>query len=506
MKNLFTSFRQDFSASIIVFFVALPLCLGIALASGAPLFSGIIAGIVGGIIVGSLSGSQLGVSGPAAGLAVIVFGYVASLGSWENFLLALVFAGLLQILMGFLRLGNIGYYFPSSVIKGMLSGIGIIIAVKQLPRIFGYNSGGSEGILNEIIHKADFNAVESIFNNINPSVFIISFISLVILIFWELPKIKSNKFFKIFQAPLAVVFAGIILDNFLKLDPLQLVQIPAFSNIGEFLSQFSSPNFSSLANPKIYIAALTIAAVASIETLLCVEATDKLDAHKRITPTNLELKAQGIGNLFSGLIGGLPLTQVIVRSTANITFGAKSKLSTILHGFWLLFAVAFFSSILNMIPLASLSSILLIIGYKLAHPSIFKNIYRLGSEQFVPFLTTILGMVIFDLLTGVGLGIAVAACFILYHNFRNSHQLTKDKIGENHRHIITLAQEVSFLNKGAIIDILEKIPANSEVVIDGSKSQVIDFDVIELIRNFQISAKDKKISVSTKGIDIRKSK
>lgn len=505
MKNFAQNLRQDLPASIIVFFVALPLCLGIALASGAPLFSGIIAGIVGGIMVGAASGSNLGVSGPAAGLAVIVLGYISSLGSWENFLAALAVAGIIQIIMGYLRLGSIGYYFPSSVIKGMLSGIGILIIIKQLPRAFGYASG-IEADLDEVMNQSDYDTFETIFSHINLSAVLISMVSLVIFVLWEIPAIKRQKFFKIVQAPLMVIFVGIFLHNFISLAPEQLVQIPSSTGFAGFFNQLSQPNFAALANPKIYFAALTLAAVASIESLLCVEATDKIDPHKRITPTNRELKAQGLGNLFSGLIGGLPITQVIVRSSANISFGAKSKLSAILHGFWLFIAVISFPQVLNMIPLASLAAILLSVGYKLAHPTIFRNIYRLGMEHFAPFATTIAGMVAFDLLTGVGLGIAVSIGFVLYHNFRNSHEVIKEKEGANHQHIITLAQEVSFLNKGAIIKMLEQIPANSKVVIDGSKSKVIDYDVIEIIRNFQVSAHEKKIEVSTRGIDVRKSR
>lgn len=505
MKNTLENFKHDFSASIVVFFVALPLCLGIALASGAPLFSGIIAGIVGGIFVGAASGSSLGVSGPAAGLSVLVLGYIASLGgSWEAFLLSVVLMGVIQIIAGLLRLGTIAYYFPSSVIKGMLSGIGLIIIIKQIPHAIGYVKDFDSDFGTENMNTShSWSEFSDMLNFVTPNAIIIALISMMILIIWEEVLSKKHKFFKAIPSPLMAVIAGIILSNFLELRTGQIVEIPVSQNFSDFLSQFQTPDISQILNPQIYGIALVMAIVASLETLLCVEATDKLDPQKRVTPTNRELKAQGLGNIISGLIGGLPITQVIVRSSANITFGAKSKSSAIFHGFLLLISAIAIPNLLNMIPLATLACILLVVGYKLAKPEVFKQMYKMGNEQFIPFTATIVGMLVFDLLKGVGIGIAAAICFILYHNFRNSCSQIQDKEGKNNKHTIKLAEEVSFLNKGSILRILKEIPSDSQVIIDGSKSNSIHQDVIEIIQDFITNAKTKNISVEIKGINLK---
>lgn len=499
MKNLFIDLRQDLSASLVVFFVALPLCLGIALASGAPLFSGIIAGIVGGIVVGALSGSNFGVSGPAAGLAVLVLGYITTLGgSFDSFLLAVVLAGVIQLIAGFLGFGTVAYYFPSSVIKGMLSGIGLLIIIKQIPHAIGYDANFKDDFGTEKLGGA----VSQMFNYITPNAVIISLVSMFILILWEEFSAKKHKILKAIPGPLIAVVIGIILSSFLYLEANHLVQIPVAANPGEFFGQFSFPNFSQITNPDIYAIALVLAVVASLETLLSVEATDKLDPKKRITPTNRELKAQGVGNIISGLIGGLPITQVIIRSTANIEFGAKSKMSTILHGLLLLLSAIAIPSLLNKIPLATLACVLLLVGYKLAKPQIFRKIYAEGYEQFAPFMATIAGMLIFDLLKGVGIGMLVAIAFILYHNFRNACSHVKEAEGPNHKHKITLSEEVSFLNKGKILQILNELPEGSKVLIDGSKSTSIHHDVNEIIKNFQTSSKTRNISLEIKGINL----
>ena len=504
MKNFFDNYKSDLSASIVVFFVALPLCLGIALASGAPLFAGIIAGIVGGIVVGALSGSPLGVSGPAAGLSVVVLGYIATLsGSWEAFLLAVVLMGVIQLIAGFLKLGTVAYYFPSSVIKGMLSGIGLIIILKQLPHAIGYNDKFQKDVNFDQLESNTISELLNILSYITPNAIIIAVISMLILIVWEEILAKKHKLFKAIPGPLVAVGAGMILSNVLYLVPDQIVQIPVATSFSGFLEQFTLPDFSQLKNPKIYSIALIMAVVASLETLLCVEATDKLDPQKRVTPTNRELKAQGIGNMISGLIGGLPITQVVVRSSANINFGGKSKLSTISHGFLLLISAIAIPSLLNMIPLATLACILLLVGYKLAKPSLFQQMYKLGWEQFVPFVATIAGMLVFDLLKGVGLGMCVAIFFILYHNLRNSYQKVEDKEGKGHSHVIKLSEEVSFLNKGSILQMLNQIPPESTVVIDGTKSTSIHHDVIEIIHDFQTNAKTKNISLEIKGINFK---
>ena len=502
MQNLFKNLRYDLPASVVVFFVALPLCLGIALASGAPLFSGIISGVIGGIVAGALSGSQLGVSGPAAGLAVIVFGYIATIGSYQGFLVAVCIAGVLQIIMGYLRLGSIAYYFPSSVIKGMLVGIGLMIIIKQIPHAVGYDNSIATDF-EEFIDKGAITTLQETIANITPIAMLISLISIAILIFWDNFLMNKYKIFKLIQGPLVVVSLGIVMSNFVDLADHQIVQIPVSENMSSFLDNFIFPDFEMLRNPQIYLMGAVLAIVASIETLLCVEATDKLDNLKRITPTNRELKAQGFGNLVSGLIGGLPITQVIVRSSANISFGAKSKNSTIFHGILLFICAIAIPNILNMIPYASLACILLVVGYKLANPKIFIKVFKLGYEQFIPFLITIIGMLVFDLLKGVLLGMLVSIIFILINNFKNSYENIVDNKHKN-SHIITLAEEVSFLNKGAILQLLKSIPENSDVTIDGSKSKIIDFDVYEILRDFQINAKSKNIHLTLKGITINK--
>lgn len=506
-QDTFKEIKSDLPASIIVFFVALPLCLGIALASGAPLLSGIIAGIIGGIVVGIASGSRLGVSGPAAGLAVIVFGGIATLGSWEAFLAALVIAGLLQIAMGYMRAGFIAYFFPTSVITGLLTGIGILIILKQIPHAFGYDASflGDESFL-QISGENTFSAIANAWDALTLGAIVISIISLGILILWDKVLIKKYRFFEILQGPIVVVFLGILLNYLyqstaigLSLSHVQIVAIPVFNSFDELLTQVAFPDFSVLSNIEVYKIAVVLAIVASLETLLSVEAADKLDPHKRITPTNRELKAQGLGNFISGLIGGLPITQVIVRSSANISFGAKTKLSGILHGIFLLVSVATITPMLNMIPLASLSAILFAVGYKLAKPALFKKMYALGWEQFVPFMTTIVVMLFTDLLSGVLVGLAMSILFTLHHSYRNSYHL-KDAVtqeGDRDVHHIVLAQEVSFFNKASIMKTLNAIPQNAKVIIDFSQSKSIAYDVIELIQDYKLLAELKNIEVET---------
>jgi len=503
----FAEFKNDFSASVIVFFVALPLCLGIALASGAPLFAGVIAGIIGGIIVGMASGSHLGVSGPAAGLAVIVFGAIATLGSWEAFLVAVFLAGIFQLIMGYFKLGFIAYFFPTSVINGMLTGIGILIILKQIPHALGYNIDymGNESYA-QVNNETTFSTLLHSLEMLTPGAVIISFLSLALLVLWESYLSKKHKIFTIIQGPIFVVAFGIfsywlfyqgIIALELKDD--QLVRIPELHSIWEFSSLFTFPDFSYLQNPEVYKIAIIMAIIASLETLLCVEATDKLDPKKRVTPTNRELKAQGLGNTLSGLIGGLPITQVIVRSSANISFGGKTKLSTILHGVFLLVSVLTITPLLNMIPLASLAAILILVGYKLAKPSLFRQMYALGWEQFAPFSVTIIVMLFTDLLTGVLAGLATSLIFTLHHSYRNSYHLKdlmRNEDGLQVHHIV-LAQEVSFFNKANILKTLNAIPNNAKVIIDCSESKSIAYDVVEIIKDFQISAKEKNIIVET---------
>ncbi len=507
IKNgFFSNLKNDLPASIVVFLVAMPLCLGIALASGAPLFSGVIAGIVGGIVVSLLSGSPLGVSGPAAGLAVIVLSAIQELGAFEIFLLAVVLAGVFQLILGFLKAGVIGYYFPSSVIKGMLSGIGIIIILKQIPHAFGYDRD-PEGDL-EFLQPDGQNTFSELLNMIDyvsPGAVVIALVSLAVLILWEQPFMKKASIFKIIQGPLVVVASGIGLNllfqgsDLMRLRADQLVSIPVPDSLGGFFNQFTFPDFSQWDNAQVYVIAITMAVVASLETLLCVEATDKLDPNKGVTPTNRELKAQGIGNIISGFIGGLPITQVIVRSSANIQSGGKSKASAFFHGILLLISVMVVPKVLNLIPLSSLAAILFIVGYKLAKPTVFKEVYRLGRSQFIPFMVTIIGIVFTDLLMGIGLGMAVAIFHILHNNYKIPYHFNPASYVKGEPIVIELAEDVSFLNKGSILQTLNQLPNNSEVFIDGSKTKKIHPDVIEIIEDFKQNAKERNITITSKG-------
>ena len=506
-KGLFANFRHDFSASIVVFFVAMPLCLGIALASGAPLFAGIIAGIVGGIVVGSASGSPLGVSGPAAGLAVVVLTAIGTLGSWEAFLLAVLIAGILQIIMGYLRLGIIAYYFPTSVIKGMLSGIGLIIILKQIPHALGYDDN-FEGDLSfrDAGEGNTFSNLLNAFDFITPGALLISITSLILLVLWETVFVKKHRIFELIQGPVFVVALGILFNQLFQLNILpfslqenQVVNIPVSNTLMEFIGQFTFPDFSHLLNPQIYFTAFVVALIASLETLLCVEAADKMDPYKRITPTNRELKAQGLGNILSGLIGGLPITQVIVRSSTNITFGGRTKLSAILHGFFLLISAIAIPEILNLIPLATLAAILFVVGYKLAKPTLFKAMYTSGWNQFIPFVATVIGILFTDLLQGIAIGMVIAIFYILRGHYRNPYVLDKSRINGKEISRIILAEEVSFLNKGSILQTLDQLPDGTHVTIDGSRTKIIDHDVIEIIRDFIINAQNKEITIKVDG-------
>ncbi len=498
--GVFGNLSSDVPAAIIVFLVAVPLCLGIALASGAPLFSGIIAGIIGGVICGSLSGSQLGVSGPAAGLAVIVLTAIGDLGAFDVFLCAVVIAGVFQVLLGILKAGVIGYYFPSSVITGMLAGIGIVIFIKQIPHAFGY-------------HGQNTSTFSNIMESVSPGAVLITALSLVVLVLWQTETFKKKRVFQILQGPLVVVAGGILLGYLitdLSLlgesfqlrtvgDDSQMVQLPVAGSLSEFLGQFTLPDFSALSNPAVWMTGATIAIVASLETLLCLEATDKLDPYKRVAPANRELMAQGVGNVASGMIGGLPITQVIVRSSTNIQSGGKTKLSAILHGLVLAVAALAIPSVLNMIPLASLAAILFMVGYKLAKPALFKKMYKLGAAYFIPFAITIAGIVFVDLLVGIGLGLAVAIVYILYKSYRKPFRF-ESTIGEKHGEphptfTLTLAEDVTFIHKARIRRALNSLPPDCTIVIDGSKSIDIDYDVLEIIEDFKIHAAQINIDV-----------
>lgn len=503
MSNYFKHLKNDLPASIVVFFVAIPLCLGIALASGAPLFSGLIAGIIGGVVVGSISGSHVGVSGPAAGLAAIVLAAISSLGGFENFLVAVVLGGAIQLLFGVLRAGIIGYYFPSSVIKGMLTGIGIIIILKQIPHFFGYDSD-PEGdfAFFQVDGQNTFSEIINAVNHISLGPTIIALIAMAILILWNNVLSKKSKIFQLIQGPLVAVVVGIIFfainegSATLGFGADQLVSVPVPEDAASFMAQFSFPNFGAITNPEIWVVAFTIALVASLETLLCVEATDKIDPEKRVTPTNRELFAQGIGNMLSGFIGGLPITQVIVRSSANIQSGVKTKMSAIIHGILLLISVILIPRLLNMIPLSVLAAILFIVGYKLAKPALFKTMYKLGWKQFVPFIVTVAGIIFIDLLIGLGLGLLVGIVVVLIKSYQNSHFLhIEGEDVDDGKIKMTLAEQVTFFHKGAILKELDNLPENSFLELDVRKTRYLDNDIIEILDDFSYKANLRNITI-----------
>jgi len=507
MKNLKENLKSDFQSGLVVFLVALPLCLGIALASGAPLFAGIISGIIGGIVVGLISNSQLSVTGPAAGLTAIILSAITSLISYESFLLAVIIAGALQILLGALKAGAIANYIPSNVIEGMLTAIGIIIILKQIPHAVGYDKDNEGDFF--FLEATGNNTLSAIYDAINyshPGSFIICLVSLLILIAFN--KINFLKKIKLIPGALIAVIAGILINEFFKLQssPLEvandhLVKLPIAKSISDFGGFFSYPKFDAIANYQVWVVALTIAIVASIETLLCIEASDKMDPKKRVTNPNKELFAQGVGNLLSGLIGGLPMTSVIVRTSANTNAGAKSKMSTIIHGILILVCVITIPFIINKIPLASLAAILLMIGFKLAGPAIFKKIWSQGLIQFVPFIVTVIAIVFTDLLKGVGIGMVVSIFYILKSNLKFAYSFDKQKYHDGEVINIQLAHEVSFLNKAAIKETLHQLPKNSVVKIDASESFYIDYDIVELIHDFHKTiAPQKNITVEVIGL------
>ena len=411
--------------------------------------------------------------------------------------------GVIQLIFGFLKAGIIGYYFPSSVIKGMLTGIGIIIVLKQIPHFFGYNiDPEGDFAFFQMDGENTFSEIFKTVNNISLGSTIIGLIGLGILLLWSNFLSKKGKIFNLIQGPLVAVVAGIvyflITDSESKygISASHLVSVPVPDNFDSFISQFSFPNFGAISNPEIWVVAFTIALVASLETLLCVEATDKLDPHKNVTPTNRELLAQGIGNVISGLIGGLPITQVIVRSSANIQSGGRSKISAIIHGFFLLISVILIPNLLNKIPLSVLAAILLIVGYKLAKPALFKQMYQLGWKQFIPFTVTVLGIVFTDLLFGIGMGLAVGIVVILIKSFQNSHFLhIEDKSNGKHKIKMTLAEEVTFFNKGAILKELDSLPIDTFLELDVRKTRYLDNDIIEILEDFAFKAKERNIDI-----------
>jgi len=496
------SFGSDFPSSVVVFLIALPLCLGVALASNAPSFSGIIAGVVGGIVIGSLSGSQLSVSGPAAGLTAIVAVAILKLPAFDLFLLAVVICGALQLVFGFIRAGVIGDYIPNCVIKGMLAAIGLILILKQFPHLIGYdvNFEGDE-TFKQANDENTFSGVLHAFRNITPVAVLIGIVGLVFQILWEKFVAGKKGWTKWVPAPLLVVLISVIISEFFKyngaeyaIDPKHMVNIPVASTTKDFISFFTTPDFTGLLNKDVWMTAITLALVASLETLLSVEAVDDLDPYQRVTNKERELKAQGIGNIISGFLGGLPITSVIVRSSANVNAGAKTKMSAVYHGILLLVCVAFIPNFLNQIPKAALAAILIYTGYKLAKPSLFKMHLKKGWDQFLPFVITIGAILVTDLLVGIMIGIAVGIFFVVRSNFKTSVFIVHD----HNRYLFRLRKDVSFLNKPDLKNKLEEVPEDSSVLIDATRADFIDKDVVEVIEDFMMHAPLKNIRVELK--------
>ena len=504
--NLFANLKSDIPAGLVVFLVALPLCLGIALASGAPPLSGIIAGVVGGIVVGLFSNSHLSVSGPAAGLTAIVLTAITDLGAFNIFLTAGLIAGLIQLILGFVKAGSISNYFPTNVIEGMLAGIGVIIILKQIPYAVGYNADfeGSESFIQQD-GGTTFSSLFGVLDHIHLGAVIITAISLTILLLWD--KVPFLQKLKLVPGALVAVIVAIVLNEVftssgssLAIDAEHLVALPVPESLAEFKEIILLPDFSAFLNYKVWIVGATIAVVASIETLLCIEAADRMDEQKRLTNTNVELKAQGIGNIISSFLGGLPLTSVVVRTSTNNSAGAKSKMAAIVHGVFLLVSVLAIPFLLNKIPFATLAAVLFVVGYKLAKPSKIMHFWQKGKYQFIPFIATLVGVVFMDLLKGVALGIVISIIFIIRGNMQRAYRFRKENYAEGNVIRIDLAQEVSFLNKAAIKSTLNAIPENARVVINAQDTVYIAHDVLDLIHEFAtIRAVEENIKVKLKG-------
>ena len=495
--------KHDLTAGLSVFFVALPLCLGIALASGAPLYAGLLSGIIGGVVVALISGSPLAVSWPGAGLTTLVAASIISLGDYKVFLLAVMIAGLFQLTLGLLKLGAIANYFPSSVIKGMLAAIGIILILKQIPLALGYNQPDfwTSGFLKLFSPDNFLGSFDNFNHHITRGAILITVISLIILILLQQPFAKK---LKVIPAPLLVVVIGIITNiiftnavSDFSLKQTQLVNIP--SNI---FASITFPDFSKLfSTAEIWKDGLIIGLLATLETLLCIEAVDKLDKRNRITPVNRELIAQGIGNMTCGLLGAIPMTAVVVRGAANVDAGGQTKLSAFTHGLFLLLAVLLVPFLLNKIPYASLAAILLITGYNLTKPKLFRNMWSLGWKQFIPFLITILIILLTDLLIGVSIGLLISIYFIVQNNFKAEYKITKTIHEGIETHCIKLNSNVTFLNKVKLRKSLDEIPEYSVLTIDGSECNFIDYDILVIISEYHNKAHDRHIELHLKGIE-----
>jgi len=510
VKNLFNSWREDLPSSIVVFFVALPLCLGIGLASTSvegftPIpISGLIAGIIGGVVVGLISNSRLGVSGPAAGLITVVISSISALGSFNAFLLALILAGILQVIFAFLRAGIIANYLPTGVIKGMLAAIGITLILKEIPHLIGYDKDyvGDEAFFQQDGHNTLTELLYAV-KALDPGIAMIGLVSLGLIVLFEQPKFKKFIAFKYIPSMLWVIIIGTLINvvltatgHDLHIAKEHLVQIPQLTSWKSIEMQMHFPDFSFVYNPKVYIVALTIAAIASLETLLSVEAIDRLDPEKAITNPNRELMAQGVGNAVAGLLGGIPVTQVIVRSTANLNGGARSKMSAVYHGLWLVVAILFIAPVLNLIPLATLAAILISVGYKLTNFKLIKAQFVKGWDQFIPFIATIVAILFTDLLKGIGIGLVIAIFFIIKRNFKGNHEVITTENGLE----IILGENVNFLNIASIKNTLMNIPNGTHVIINSTRSKSLDYDIQELLIDFiSVTSKTKNITVLYQG-------
>jgi MFS superfamily sulfate permease-like transporter len=499
--------KNDWKSGISVFLVALPLCLGIALASGAPLFSGLISGIIGGIVIGIFSGSEVSVSGPAAGLTIIVATAIKDLGSYQGFLVAVILAGILQLIFGYLKGGRLSAFFPDSVIKGMLVSIGLVIILKQIPHALGDDADYEGEFEFEQVADNQNTITEFIrsFVDFNYGAVNITIACLLLIIVWDKFAKKDFKFFQIFPSFLAAVILGIFINEmyaiyrpeyYLGISTKHMVSVPLFKTFGDFTGTLMSPDFTFLSNSKIYTIAITLAIVASLESLLSLEAADSIDTEKRISSSNKELKAQGIGNILSGLLGGLPVTSVVVRTSANVYSGAKTRMSTIFHGILLVGSVVFIPTILNKIPLAALAAILLMVGYKLSNPQVFKKIFKEGYDQFIPFIVTILVVIFKDLLWGIAVGSLVGILFVLRTNFNNA----VTSIREGNNVLINFNKDIYFMNKSQIKEILMDLKEGDDVFIDGTKAKFIDHDIFSILLEFKKNAKIRDIDVDFKNV------
>ncbi|MGA0558000.1 SulP family inorganic anion transporter [Larkinella sp. VNQ87] len=506
------TFRSDLPAGLSVFLVALPLCLGIALASGAPLFAGLVAGMIGGIIVGFLSGSEVSVSGPAAGLAVIVADSINNLGAFEVFLTAVVLAGIIQFILGLLKAGKFSGYFPDSVIRGLLVAIGLVIILKQIPHALGRDNDFEGEFAFQQLADGE-NTISEIYRAIETAstgAVIISLTSFLLLYFWEKAAKKGVSFFRNFPGALAVVVLGIGLNELFRVVKpdwylgtsahQHMVQIPAIEPGESIFSIFFFPDFSALSNPKVYVTAITIAIVASLETLLNLEAADKLDTEKRVSSPDQEMVAQGIGNTISGLIGGLPLTSVIVRTSANVYSGSKTRVSAITHGIFLMLAVFLGAPLLNLIPLSCLAALLIMVGYKLANPQVFKKTYQEGVYQFIPFVVTVLGIVFTDLLIGIGIGLVVGILFVLFTNFQTAFRVVRD----GNKVLIKIQKDLYFLIKPQLKQTLRELQPGDQVLVDGTHASFIDHDIYNILLDFKETAHTQNIKYELKNISLKK--